>query len=41
VKAILTGILAAIAIAAIAAFVLDTQVQRTAEQRFVTEGVRL
>ncbi|WP_275668627.1 hypothetical protein [Crenalkalicoccus roseus] len=40
-KAILTGILAAIAIAAIAALVLDTQVQRTAEQRFVTEGVRL
>lgn len=40
-KAILTGILAAIAIAAVAALVLDTSVQRSAEERYVTEGVRL
>lgn len=40
-KGILAGILAAVVIAAAAAFVLDTEVQRSADQRFVTEGVRL
>lgn len=40
-KAIITGILAALAIAALAAFILDTEIQRTADQRFVTEAVRL
>jgi hypothetical protein len=41
VKAILTGILAAVAIAVAAAFVLDTGVQRSADERFATEAVRL
>ncbi len=40
-KAILTGILAAVVIAVAAAFVLDTGVQRSADERFVTQGVRL
>ncbi len=40
-KAILTGILAAAVIAAGAAFVLDAGVQRSADERFVTRGVRL
>ncbi len=40
-KAILTGILAAAVIAALAAFVLDDQVQRSSAQHFQTEGVRL
>jgi hypothetical protein len=41
VKAIIAGICFAIAIAAGAAFVLDTQVQRTAEVAFTTSGARL
>ncbi|MCX8133444.1 MAG: hypothetical protein N3D18_05695 [Roseococcus sp.] len=40
-KAIITGIIAAAAFAAAAAFVLDTRVQQTADQRFQTTGVRL
>lgn len=40
-KGILTGILAAVAIAVIAAFVLDSEVQTTAAERFRTEAVRL
>jgi len=40
-KSVLTGILAAAVIAAIAAFVLDTEVQRPVDQHFVTSGVRL
>jgi hypothetical protein len=41
VKAFLTGILAAIALAIIAAVVLETGFQRTAEQHYRTEAVRL
>jgi len=40
-KAILTGILAAAALAVAAAVILDTEVQRTVEQRYHTESVRL
>ncbi|MFN3447824.1 MAG: hypothetical protein ACK44F_03930 [Roseococcus sp.] len=40
-KAIITGIIAAAAFAAAAAFVLDTRVQQTADERFQTAGVRL
>ena len=40
-KAIIAGILAAVAIAVCAAVVLDTRFQRSAEERFQTEGVRL
>jgi hypothetical protein len=41
VKAVLTGILAAAAIAVVAALALDRGVQRTADERFSTEAVRL
>jgi len=41
VKAIITGILAAVAIALCAAVVLDTEFQKSATERFQTEGVRL
>jgi len=41
VKSVLAGILAAAVIAAIAAFVLDAEVQRSVEQQFTTTGVRL
>jgi hypothetical protein len=41
VKAFLTGITTAVALAIIAAFVLDNEFQRTAEQHFQTEAVRL
>ncbi|WP_255529061.1 hypothetical protein [Roseomonas rosulenta] len=40
-KAIFAGIVIAIAIAAGAAVVLDTKVQRTAETAFTTSGARL
>lgn len=40
-KAIAIGMLAAVSIALLGAWVLDTRVQQTAEQRFQTEGVRL
>jgi hypothetical protein len=40
-KAIIAGIAFAVAIAAGAAFVLDTKVQRTAETAFTTSGARL
>ncbi|MDI3308179.1 MAG: hypothetical protein QJR07_13890 [Acetobacteraceae bacterium] len=40
-KAILAGILAAVVLAAAAAVVLDTEVQRTVQQQYHTEGVRL
>jgi hypothetical protein len=40
-KSILMGSVVAIIVALGAYAVLDTNVQRTAEQRFVTEGVRL
>lgn len=40
-KAILTGILAAIALAICAAVVLDTGFQKSSTERFQTEGVRL
>lgn len=40
-KAILTGILAAVAIAICAAVVLDTEFQRSVGDRFKTEAVRL
>jgi hypothetical protein len=41
VKSILIGALAAIVVALGAYAVLDKNVQRTAEQRFTTEGARL
>lgn len=40
-KAIIAGIAIAVAIAAGAAFVLDTRVQQTAEVAFTTSGARL
>jgi hypothetical protein len=40
-KSVLTGIVAAAIIAIGAWVVLDKNVQRSAEQRFATEGVRL
>jgi hypothetical protein len=40
-KSVLMGSIAAIVIALGAYAVLDMNVQRTAEQRFTTEGVRL
>ncbi len=40
-KAILTGILAAVALAICAAVVLDSEFQKSAGERFQTEGVRL
>lgn len=40
-KAILAGILAAILLAGAAALVLDSEVQRSATERYQTEGVRL
>lgn len=40
-KAVITGILAATLLSVAAAFVLDTRVQESAEQRFTTSGVRL
>jgi hypothetical protein len=41
VKAILTGILAAVALAICAAVVMDTEFQKSVADRFQTEGVRL
>jgi hypothetical protein len=41
VKAFLIGIAAAAGLAAIAAAVLDTEVQRSAGERYQTEAVRL
>jgi hypothetical protein len=41
VKAILIGMVAAACLAVVAAFVLDTEFQRTAEDRYQTEAVRL
>jgi hypothetical protein len=41
VKAILTGILAAVALAICAAVVMDTEFQKSSADRFQTEGVRL
>jgi hypothetical protein len=41
VKAFLTGIIAAVALAIVAAVVLNSEFQRTAEQHFQTEAVRL
>ena len=40
-KSILVGVIAAIGLAIAAAAVLDTEVQRSVQQRFQTEGVRL
>ncbi len=40
-KAFLAGLLAAAVLAAAAALVLDTEVQRSAADHFQTEGVRL
>lgn len=40
-KAFLTGIIAAVALAVVAAMVLDSEFQRTAEQHYQTEAVRL
>jgi hypothetical protein len=41
VKAFLIGIAAAVALAIVAAVVLNSEFQRTAEQYFQTEAVRL
>lgn len=40
-KAVITGIIIAVVIAAGAAYVLDTKVQQTAEVAFTTTGARL
>ncbi|WP_268921295.1 hypothetical protein [Siccirubricoccus phaeus] len=40
-KAVLTGIVLAALLAVAAAFVLDTEIQQTAEQHYRTEAVRL
>jgi hypothetical protein len=40
-KSVLVGIVAAAIVAIGAWAVLDTSIQRSAEQRFATEGVRL
>ena len=40
-KAILTGIVAAVALAICAAVVLDGEFQKSSADRFQTEGVRL
>ena len=40
-KSVLIGCIAAVVIAFGAYVVLDTNIQRSAEQRFATEGVRL
>lgn len=40
-KAVITGIVIAVVIAAGAAYVLDTKVQQTAEVAFTTTGARL
>ncbi|MDJ0389771.1 hypothetical protein QMO56_16790 [Roseomonas sp. E05] len=40
-KAFISGVVAAVAIAAVAALVLETEVQRSADAAFQTQGVRL
>jgi hypothetical protein len=40
-KSVITGILAATILSIAAAFVLDTRVQESSEERFATSGVRL
>ena len=40
-KAILAGILAAVALAICAAVIMDTEFQKSSADRFQTEGVRL
>ncbi len=40
-RVVFAGIAAAIILAAAAAFVLDTEVQQTAQDRYHTQGVRL
>jgi len=40
-KTVITGIVAAVILAAAAAFVLDTEVQQTSQERYHTQGVRL
>lgn len=40
-KSVITGILAATLLSIAAAFVLDTRVQESSEERFTTSGVRL
>lgn len=40
-KTVIIGIAAAVILAAAAAFVLDTRVQQSAEERYHTQGVRL
>ncbi len=40
-KSVVAGILAAALLAGAAAFVLNTELQKPAEERFQTEGVRL
>ena len=40
-KAVITGLLLAVVVAVGAAFVLDSEVQRSAADRYSTEAVRL
>ncbi|MDB5316170.1 MAG: hypothetical protein JWO26_2314 [Rhodospirillales bacterium] len=40
-KAVLIGVVVAVTLALGAAFVMDTQIQRTADVAFQTQGVRL
>ncbi|WP_272874730.1 hypothetical protein [Roseomonas marmotae] len=40
-KAFLSGVVAAVVLALLAAWVLDDNLQRTAEQAYVTSGARL
>ena len=40
-KAILTGIIAAVVLAIVAAVVMDSEFQKSVTDRFQTEGVRL
>ncbi len=40
-KSVITGIIAATMLSVVAAYVLDTRVQESVEDRFSTSGVRL
>jgi Flp pilus assembly pilin Flp len=40
-KSVIAGIIAATLLSVVAAFVLDTRVQESVDQRFSTSGVRL
>lgn len=40
-KSVITGIIAAALLSVVAAFVLDTRLQETVDERYATSGVRL